>query len=270
FVNLVVIRSDLSGNPSFREALRRVWEATMSAYDHDELPFEQLVEVARADRRPGRNPLFQVAFQLQRYARDWELDGVSVSRLPCRFPGTAVDLELRLWEDGQAIGGGLIYSPDLFEPETIRRMAGHYATLLEGIADDADAPIGVLPVMTADELHQTLVAWNDTAAEYPRERCVHGLFEDQVARNPEAIAVVDADGVSLTYRELNARANQLAHHLRSGGVADRARVGVCLARSHELIASLLAILKAGGAYVPLDPSYPESRLRYLLRDAGVS
>jgi amino acid adenylation domain-containing protein len=269
FVNTLAVRTDLSGSPSFREVLRRVWEVTLSGYDHEELPFEQLVALARPQRRLGRNPLFQVMFQYQTYSGDWDLDGLAVSRLPVHIPGATVDLEFRLREEHDAVGGNIVYSPDLFEPGTIERMAVHYKVLLGGIAANPDVAVADLPLMTAVELRQTLMEWNDTAADYPRNRCVHQLFEDQAARRPEAIAVVSAQGAPLTYRELNARANRLAHHLRSRGVGNQSCVGLCLARSHDLIVAILGILKAGGAYVPLDPSFPPARMKFVLRDAGV-
>ena len=159
------------------------------------------------------------------------------------------------------------YDTDLFDEGTIRRMAGHYQRLLEGIVADPGQPISQLPLLTEDERHQMLVEWNDTARGYPADRCVHQLFEEQVGRTPEAVAVV-FENQQLTYRELNARSNQLAHYLRDLGVGPEMLVGICLERSLEMVVGLLGILKAGGAYVPLDPEYPAERLAFLLRDSA--
>ena len=178
------------------------------------------------------------------------------------------DLELHLWQRREGIRGTVVYSTDLFDASTIERLVGHFVTLLEGIVADPDRRISELPLLTERERRQLLVTWNDTAVEYPHDQCVHALFEQQVAQTPDAIAVVYADQ-QLTYRELNARANQLAHHLRDLGVGPQTLVGLCLERSLELVVGLLGILKAGGAYLPLDVEDPPARLEFMLRDATV-
>ena len=258
FANTLVLRSDLSGNPGFRELLARVRESALGAYTHQDLPFEKLVEELAPARDLSRNPLFQVMFVLQNApSATLALEGVEVSRLALEGHTAKFDLSLGVRETPAGLRVSWEFSTDLFDAPTIERMAGHFTTLLEAIVADPGQRIGELPLLSAAERHQLLVEWNDTAADYPRNRCIHELFEAQAARTPEAVAVVFEDR-QLTYAELNARANQLAHHLIGLGVGPEVLVGICMERSLELIVGLLAILKAGGAYVPLDPGYPAS------------
>jgi len=267
FVNTLALRTDLSGNPTFLELLGRVREVSLAAYDHQDLPFEKLVEELRPDRHLSRSPLVQVLFQLLSFSdTGLDLRNLDVSRLPASSERVRFDLEMHLWQQPHTIRGSVVYSTDLFDTATIERMSNHFVTLLEGIVADADQRLSELPLLTESERHQLLVEWNDTAAEYPSERCVHELFEQQVERTPDAVAVVFEDE-ELTYRELNGRANRLAHHLRELGVGPETLVGLCLERSPELVVGILGILKASGAYVPLDANLPHQRLEFMLQDA---
>ncbi|HEX7314137.1 MAG TPA: amino acid adenylation domain-containing protein [Pyrinomonadaceae bacterium] len=270
FVNTLVMRTNLGGNPTFRELLGRVREVALGAQSNQELPFEKLVEELHPQRDMSRNPLFQVAFGLQNAPEpDFELSGLTLTPLDVGGDTSRFDLEFHLWASDVALGGMVIYSTDLFEEASIARLHTHYVRLLEGIVSAPDARISDLPLLTVGERRQLLVEWNQTAAPFPRHECLHDLFNAQAARTPSAPAVV-RDEQALTYAELEARSNQLAHHLVALGVKPEARVGVCLGRSPELIVALLGILKAGAAYLPLDPEYPAERLSFLLEDAGVS
>jgi aspartate racemase len=267
FANTLVLRTDLSGNPTFRQLLARVRDVSLGAYAHQDLPFEKLVEELRPERDRSYNPLFQVAFSFHNTGeRTLELPGLTVTPMPIGSGTAKFDLTLFLMENETELQGLLEYSSDLFDAGTIERMAGHFRILLEGIADDPEQRLSALPLLTERERRQLLVDWNQTRREYPRDVCVHQLFEAQVARRPDAVAVVFGTE-QLTYAALNARANQLAHHLQRLGVGPEGRVGICVERSLDLIVGLLAILKAGGAYLPLDPSYPSERLAFMLEDA---
>ncbi len=269
FVNTLVLRTDLSGDPSFAELLVRVRATSLDAYDHQDLPFERLVEGLQPERELSRSPLVQVLFQLLSFSdQDLALADLEIKRQPSSSQRVRFDLEMHLWPTGKQLRGSVLYSTDLFDPETIERMVGHFLTLLEAIVADADQPISELPLLAADERQQLLIEWNDTVVDYPSDSCVHELFEHQVERTPDAVAVVFEDQ-QLTYRQLNERANQLAHHLRSLGVGPETLVGLCLERSAELVIGILGILKAGGAYLPLDADYPQARLDFMLRDAAV-
>ena len=273
FVNTLVIRSDLTGDPSFRELLGRVRDASLEAHAHQDLPFEKLVEELQPQRELSRNPLFQVMLALQNAPEvDLALPGLEVGRFGLKQDTSKFDLTLFLWEATDADGGEVIegaweYATDLFDEATIERMQRHFETLIEAIVRDPSRRISELELLTDTERHQLLVEWNDTAAPHPNEQCLHQLIEVQVDRTPEAVALV-YEGQSLTYGELNARANKLAHHLRNLGVGPEVLVGICAERSLEMVVGLLGILKAGGAYVPLDPSDPQERLVYMLGDAG--
>jgi amino acid adenylation domain-containing protein len=270
FVNTLVLRTELSEKPTFKELLQRVRNVCLEAYAHQDMPFEKLVEELRPERDVSRNPLFQVMFIMQNAPRPLpQMSGISFERIEIETERSAFDLALCLRERDEKLIGYFEYANDLFDASTIERMVGHFKTLLEGIVANPDQPITILPILTDSERHQLLVEWNDTAAEYPKDSCIHELFEAQVERAQEAIAV-QFDGKQLTYRELNARANQLAHYLRQLGVGPEKLVGICVERSLEMVVGLLGILKAGGAYVPLDPSYPRERLAFMLEDAGVS
>jgi amino acid adenylation domain-containing protein len=268
FPNTLVLRTDLSGSPSFRQLLGRVREVTMGAYAHEDLPYLKLVQTLQPERNLSQNPLFQVAFVLEPPMPSLDL-GWSISQLDIQTDAAKFDLTLELDSGPQGIIGRLEYNTDLFDERTISRMIGHFQTLLKGIVANPIARISELPLLTEAERYQLLVEWNNTVKEYPRDKCIHQLFEEQVERSPDAIAVVFEDK-QLTYLQLNQRANKIAHHLRTLGVGPKVLVGICVERSLEMVVGLLGILKAGGAYVPLDPEYPTERLSFILQDAQVS
>ncbi|HEU4559040.1 MAG TPA: amino acid adenylation domain-containing protein, partial [Longimicrobium sp.] len=271
FVNTLVLRTDFSGDPGFREVLRRVREVTLGAYEHQELPFEKMVAELQPERSLSRSPLFQVMFTLENAegGGDDDLSGLKVGGAGAAMEIAKFDLSLTLVATPQGLRGGLNYNTDLFERGTIERMLGHLARVLEQVAADADVRLSRLELLGEAERALVLEEWNRTAAEVPADLCIHQLFETQADRTPGAVAVV-FEGAELTYAELDARASRLANYLRRRGVGPEVRVGICLERSLELVVSVLAVLKAGGAYVPLDPGYPAERLAYMLADAGAS
>jgi len=268
FVNTLVLRTELAGDPPFRELLARVCDVALGAYDNSDVPFERLVEELRPERDLGRMPLVQVIFALQNVPRTaLTFPDLVLSSTPLD-PGTSrFDLALSLTEGAGGLAGSVQYSTDLFEAATIDRLASHYRTLLEGIVADPQRRLSALPLLSDAERRQLLGTWNATARVYPQDRCFHMLFEEQVSRTPEAVALDCAD-TSLTYAELNRRANRLAHHLRWLGVGPEVRVGIAMERSIDLVVGMLGVLKAGGAYLPLDPAYPAERLGFMLGDAG--
>ncbi len=267
FANTLVIRADLSSNPTFRELLQRVRQISLSAYDHQGLPFEKLVEELRPDRDVSRSPLVQVLFQFLDFpVQRLTLGDLDVSVLPSSSQRARFDLEVQLWQQANELKATVIYSADLFDYSTIERMFAHYVTLLQAITAAPENPVLLLPMLTDRERHQLLIEWNTTQACYPREKCIHDLFEEQVERTPSKVALVFEDQ-QLTYHELNARANQLAHQLHVLGVGPETTVGLFLDRSSELVIGILGILKAGGAYVPLDSKIPVQRLEFMLKDA---
>jgi len=250
------LRSDLSGKLTFRELLSQVKRTALHAYAHQDLPFEKLVEELQPERSLGMSPLFQVIFALQNYPRnDFAVPELAVSPMDIHQSAAKFDLSLALTETTDGFGGQLVYSTDLFDLTTVSRMICHFQTLLEGIVTNPERRINDLPLLTAADRHQLLEEWNDTKRDYPSDKCIHQLFEEQVERTPEATAVVFGDQ-QLTYRELNNRANQLAHYLQKLGVGPEVLVGICVERSIEMVVGLLGILKAGGVYVPLDPKLP--------------
>jgi amino acid adenylation domain-containing protein len=266
FVNTLVLRGDLCGEPDFRKYLAQVRERALDAYTHQDLPFEKLVEELAPIRDLSRNPLVQVSFNLVNVPRaPLELDGLTVERVPQSHTSVKFDLSLRVEEIAGRLHAAFEYSTDLFDASTIERLAGHWRTLLEGIVAAPGTAISRLPLLTPEERRQALAQWNPTAQDYPRDACLHTLFEAVAARTPDAVAVAFM-ARQLTYGELNARANQLAHHLRGLGVGPDVCVAVAMERSLELVVALLGILKAGGAYVPLEPDYPPQRLAFMLND----
>nr|VFJ54101.1 MAG: amino acid adenylation domain-containing protein/thioester reductase domain-containing protein [Candidatus Kentron sp. FM] len=266
FLNTLVLCTELSGTPTFRQCLGRVREVTLGAMAHRDLPFEKLVNALHPERNMGKNPLFQVAFILDPPMPDmdsgWTLTQWDIDNGTAKF-----DLYLGLEEKPEGIGGYIQYSTDLFDAPTISRMIGHFRTLLEGIVANPGQRISRLPLLTEPERHR-LLEWNDTATDYPRNACIHGLFEARAETTPQAVAVVFEDQ-SLTYAALNQKANGLAHYLQTLGVKPGVLVGICIERSLEMVIGLLGILKAGGAYLPLDPAYPTERLGFMLEDARV-
>ncbi|GDZ93324.1 amino acid adenylation domain-containing protein [Planktothrix agardhii CCAP 1459/11A] len=269
FVNTLVMRTDYSENPSFQELLMRVREMSLGAYAHQDLPFEMLVEVLQPERNLSHTPLFQVMFVLQNTPlSEIELTGLTIDSLPLEGETAKFDLTLSMQNTETGLMGGWAYNTDLFNSETIERMNSHFLTLLEGIIANPSERVSQLPLLTKVEQQQLLIDGHNTQVDYPANKCIHQLFEEQVERTPNAVAVV-FEGQQLTYNELNYRANQLAHYLQSLGVKPDELVGICVERSLEMIVGLLGILKADGAYVPLDPEYPQERLSFMLEDSQV-
>ncbi|AVH69219.1 non-ribosomal peptide synthetase [Nostoc sp. 'Lobaria pulmonaria (5183) cyanobiont'] len=267
FVNTLVLRTNLENNLSFRELLQRVREVTLAAYSHQDIPFEQLVEELKVERHLNHNPLFDVMFTLENGGgKKLTLPGLTLSYLKQESKTAIFDLILLINETETGLAGAIKYSTQLFKLSTIERMMAHFHELLKAITANPKVKLLQLPLLTAAERQQLLVEWNDTEVEYPQDKCIHDLFEAQVEKTPDAVAVV-FESEQLTYRELNARANQLAHYLQQLGVKPEVLVGICIERSLDMVIGLLAILKAGGAYVPLDPAYPPERLAYMLEDS---
>ncbi|MBW4629686.1 MAG: amino acid adenylation domain-containing protein [Brasilonema octagenarum HA4186-MV1] len=269
FVNTLALHTDLSGNPSFQQLLSRVREATLQAYTHPDLPFEELVKALQPQRDLSHTPLFQVMFVLENAPiSEVELTGLTVSPLATESTIAKFDLTLFIKNTTSGLIAVWQYNTDLFDSSTIERMGGHFVTLLESIVNNPEQQISQLPLLTKAQQRKLLVEWNDTSVDYPLDKCIHQLFEEQVERTPDAVAV-EFENQQLTYYQLNCRANQLAHYLKSLGVKADVLVALCVERSLEMVVGLLGILKAGGAYVPLDPNYPTERLAFMLEDAQV-
>ena len=267
FVNTLVLRTDLSGDPSFEQLLNRVREVSLQAYAHQDLPFEKLVDALQPERSLSHLPLFQVLFDLLNVPiASLDLPEITVSSFPVETGTAKFDLALSIENTSSGLITEWEYNSDLFDDSTIARMAGNFQTLVTGIVANPQQPISQLPLLTEIEQHQLLVEWNNTQVDYPLDKGIHQLFEEQVERNPDAVAV-ESEDEQLTYTELNARANQVAHHLRTLGVGPEVLVGICVERSPLMLIGLWGILKAGGAYVPLDPAYPADRLAYMLNDS---
>ncbi|MGH7825280.1 MAG: amino acid adenylation domain-containing protein [Candidatus Binatia bacterium] len=266
FANTLPLRANLAGNPTFLGLLGQVREVCLGAYAHQDLPFEGLVEELQPERDLSRTPLFQAMFVLQEKTKPvLELPGLTLTALKIDRGSSKFDLTLELTEREEELWSAIVYNTDLFDDARMIRMLGHWRTLLESIVADPGQHLSELLILTEKEREQLLVEWNDTYADYGEKRCIHEFFEAQVERTPEAVAVVDGNK-QLTYRELNQRANQLAHYLRKSGVGPEVLVGICVERSLEMVVGELAILKAGGAFVPFDPNYPEERLAFMLQD----
>ncbi|MBW4677268.1 MAG: amino acid adenylation domain-containing protein [Desmonostoc geniculatum HA4340-LM1] len=269
FVNVLVLRTDLSGDLSFQELLERVKSTALEAYVHQDLPFEKLVEELQPNRDLSYNSLFQVMFVLQNVPEpNLSLSDVSVSYEESYNGTSKFDLTLFMEDSEQGLVTICEYNTDLFNANTITRMLEHFQTLLENIVRDPEQRISDLQLLTPSEVEQLLVKWNNTKTDYPQDKCIHQLFEAQVEKTPNAVAVV-FENQQLTYRELNNRANQLAHYLQQLGVKPEVLVGICTECSLEMVIGLLAILKVGGAYVPLDPMYPPERLNFMLENANI-
>ncbi|TRU61739.1 MAG: amino acid adenylation domain-containing protein [Microcystis aeruginosa Ma_QC_C_20070823_S13] len=269
FVNSLVLRFDLSQDPTFEDFLAQVRQTTQDAYDHQDLPFEMLVEKLQIERHLDRNPLTQIVFALQNApSSPWDLPGLNIEEIPSGLDSVRVDLEVYLWDAPEGLGGFCSYNRDLFAAETIVRMMNHFKNLLAAIVENTQQSVALLPLLTPEENYQLLEGWNETKADYSYNKCIHQLIEEQAARTPDAVAVV-FESQQLTYAELNSRANQLAHYLRSLGVETEVIVGLCVERSLDMIVALFGILKAGAAYLPLDPEYPQERLQFMLEDSQV-
>ncbi|WP_394543881.1 non-ribosomal peptide synthase/polyketide synthase [Azorhizophilus paspali] len=270
FVNTQVLKAEFELHTTFVELLRQVKRTALEAQAHQDLPFEQLVEALQPERSLSHSPLFQVMYNhqtaVQGEARS--LPGLTVERLAWENRTTQFDLTLDSYESADSLGASLTYATDLFDERTIERLARHWLNLLTGIVRQPERRIGELPLLTPEEYHQIVHDWNRTEARYPSERGVHQLIEEQVARTPEAVALVFGEQ-EMSYRELNRRANRLAYRLIELGVGPDVLVGIAVERGVEMVVGLLAILKAGGAYVPLDPEYPRERLAYMIGDSGI-
>jgi amino acid adenylation domain-containing protein/non-ribosomal peptide synthase protein (TIGR01720 family) len=273
FVNTLVLRNSLEGNPAFSGLLQQARNVVLEAYANQDVPFEQVVDGLEIERSLSYNPLFQVMFALQNAPlNSLELPHLKAQYLAVENQRIKFDLSLVLeeieTEQGSYLEGFWEYDSDLFTPERITRMVGHFQTLLKGIVANPQQTVGELPLLTESEKQQLLVEWNQTQTSYPRNSCIHQLFEQQVVKTPGAIAVIDGEK-SLTYEQLNQKANQLAHYLQKLGVQQDQLIGICVERSPLMIIGFLGILKAGGAYVPLDTSYPEERLESIINDAEI-
>ncbi|HMB06392.1 MAG TPA: amino acid adenylation domain-containing protein, partial [Isosphaeraceae bacterium] len=285
FVNPLPIRAKLAGNPTFLDILGQVRQAVLDGLEHQDFPFASMVDRLQIERDPSRSPLFQAMFVYQKAQRldkegltsfalretgpRMDLGGFPLESLALEQQAAQFDLTMMAAEADGRLAASLEYNVDLFDAATIDRLLANFQTLLEGIVARPDRPIADLPLLAEAERRRVLFGWNATRAEAPRAATIQELFEAQVERTPEAAAVA-FEGERLTYRELDRRANQLAHYLRKRGVAPEVRVGLCVPRSVEMIVGIMGILKAGGAYVPLDPDYPADRLAFLLADARVA
>ena len=281
FINMLPLRADLSGDPPFPALLRRVGATVLDALQHQDYPFPLLVERLNVERDPSRAPLVQVSFTLEKAHRSQQLGawrfflppsgakltvgGLQIEQYYVEQHSSQSDLEMAFEEGDGTVEGMLRYNEDLFETETVRRMVGHFLTLLDGIADNPDRRLSELPWLTEAERRLVLHDWNATKADFPQGLCLHHLFERQAARTPDAIALC-GDGRRLTYAELEIWSNRLAHRLRRMGAGPGTPVALCFQRSPEMIAAILGTLKAGSAYVPLDPNAPAERLRMILAD----
>ncbi len=282
FANPVVLRANLSGNPTFREFLGRARQTVLAALDHQDYPTLRLVQRLRAPRDLSRSPLCQAMFVLDKPHRLVEqaepafvggetglrmnLGGLVMESIPLERRAATLDLVMLIIETTGSLSASIRFSPDLFDAATIARMAGHFQALLESVIRDPATAIGDLDILTGAERQKLLVEFNDTTTDCPKDTCIHRLFEEQVQRTPNNVAVA-FDGRHLTYAQLNARANRLAHHLQALGVRPEVPVAICMARCPEMVVGLLGILKAGGAYVPLDPAHPKDRRSFMMQDA---
>jgi amino acid adenylation domain-containing protein len=268
FVNSLVMRTDISGDPSFLELLARVRRVAMDAYAHQDLPFERLVEEVDPQRDLSRNPLFQVMFAMQNApgnAIPRMGTSLTIGNFQIKTDTTRFDLEVHVWEAAEHLRVDFIYSTDLFEALTIRRMLGHYERVLSGVVADSECRLSELPLLTDAEREQLLDVWNQTSVDYPSAQCVHEMVEEQARTCPDALAA-ESGGRKLTYRELDERAEALARQLRIEGVQSNSLVAVYLEPSIEMLIGLLGVWKSGGAYVPIDPEYPAARVRFILED----
>ncbi|MFT3764371.1 MAG: amino acid adenylation domain-containing protein [Minicystis sp.] len=267
FLNTLVMRAQLAPDMTFKELLAKVKETSLGAFAHQDMPFERLVQELNVEPDPSRSPLFQVIFNLQNAPKETlHLEGVRIKGAVAENATVKVDLTLMMMETPRGLTGRLEYSTDLFDAATVDRFVRQFETLLAAAAKEPQKRLRDLPVLPEDERRRLLVEWNDTAARYATAECFHELFEAQVDETPDAPAVVAGDA-RLTYRELDARANRLAHHLRARGVGPDSVVGLCLERTSDLVVAVLGVFKAGGAYVPLDATYPARRLVQILGDA---
>ncbi|NOX88829.1 MAG: amino acid adenylation domain-containing protein, partial [Calditrichaeota bacterium] len=277
FINTLVMRGNLSGNPTFSEFLRQIKKTAIDTYENQDLPFEYLVDELQIERNPAYSPLFQVLFVMQNTPRGkLERPNITISLLETQIGSVKFDLTLTLEENGNTISGLMGYNTDLFYAETVERMIAHFKQILGFIVHNADCPIEEIPLLNDSEKRLVLHEWNQTRQPFDEQVLIHQLFEAQVQKTPDAPAILAPDidpsaGIKtrLTYRELNEMSNRIAGYLLQQGVQPEDKVAICIERSPELIAGLLSVLKAGGAYLPIDPAYPVERIRFMLKDAGV-
>jgi amino acid adenylation domain-containing protein len=268
FANTLPLRTSLAGNPTFRQLLQRVRETALGAYAHQDIPFDKLVEALQPERSLSHTPLFQVIFALENTPQALDHKGLALSWLEVERGTARTDLSLFMSDKGRELSAIWEYSSDLFDGETVSQMMSSYEALLESILEHPEEQIGYLRIWSEGERRQLVAQSDSVEIERTAALCMHQLFETQAEATPAATAVVFEDR-SLTYQELNQKANQLAHHLQALGVRPEVPVGVCMERSAELIVALLGVLKAGGAYVPVDPAYPAERLAFMLEDSHV-
>ncbi|MFN6395714.1 MAG: amino acid adenylation domain-containing protein [Aphanizomenon sp.] len=270
FVNTVVLRTKLTGNPNFREILNQVRQVATDAHNYQDIPYNQVVEVLNPQRNLSYNPVFQILFDLQHSLTDkLQLPGLTLQPFLGEHSTSKFDLSLIIEDRGTELIGAWEYSSDLFTQEAISRITENFQTLLNGIVNNPETPINQLPIISAFEQQQILEKWNNTQQDYPESFCIHELLTQQVIKTPDAIAVKFGNQ-QLTYTQLNQKANQLANYLQNCGVTSEVLVGLYLERSLDILIAILAILKAGGAYLPLDPKYPQTRLTDILNDSQVS
>ncbi len=268
FLNMLPFRSDLSGDPPFRQFIQCVRKTSLEAFENQDVPFDQIVEDCNLERSSSYSSLFQVLFVLfSDPLPELNLPGVEAEAIPVHTGTAKFDLSLELEEREDTLFGRIEYSTDLFNTDRIQRMTGHFLSLLEDIVEDPETRISQLSLLLEEERVQLLQVLNETHQAFPHDCCVHELFERQAEERPHAIAV-EFEGQRLTYEQLNERANQLSHYLIRRGVGPEVIVGICTERSLEMLVGMLGILKAGGAYLPLDTSYPQERLDFMLEDAG--
>ena len=270
FVNSLVHRANLSDNPTFADLIQRVKKSALESHSYQDLPFDQLVEELQLQRDLGKSPLFQVWFSLQNVPQDSK-EAAGITFTPVEVHNGTSKFDISFWAYELPTGIRIVaeYNTNLFYPETVDAMLGHYATMLEAAVKDSSLPVHMLPILRGDEKQKVLRDWNDTVVDYPKDRCVHQLFEEQATKTPDTIALVYQEQ-SLSYAELNTRANQLAHYLMDNGLEPDALVGVYVSRSLDMVIAIMGILKAGGAYVPLDPDFPADRLAFMVEDAAIN
>ena len=268
FINTLPVRADLSGSPSCRELISRVRQTLLEAHANQDMPFERVAAELQVERHGARASLFQFLFQFRDFRDPGEMDQLHVHEYKPDLGASLVDISVAVRPLQNRLECRVEYSTELFEAGSIHRLFQHWKTLLEGFTANPGTRVSHLPMLTGGERHQLLTAWNKTQADYPQEPCLHELFEAQVERTPDAVAAV-FETERWTYRELNRRVNQLAHHLIRTGVGPESLVGTCIERSLDMVVGLLAILKAGGAYVPLDAGYPKERLGFMMEDSGI-
>ncbi|MGV9907342.1 amino acid adenylation domain-containing protein [Streptomyces sp. NPDC003388] len=270
FANTLVMRTDLSGDPAFTELLARVRRTALEAYDHQDVPFEAVVDALDTERSLAHSPVFQTLFVLQeaQTGRSAALGDLDVTPVEVELTSTKFDLTVDLRETPDGLAGTVEYNTDLYDRETVRRFIGHYTRLLEAVAADPARPLSGLGMLDDAERRQVIEVWNDTERPYSADRCLHQLFEDEAARHPDRTALVDAEAC-WTYGELNAWANRVAHGLRAHGVGPDTLVGLHAHRSAEMVAGILGTLKAGGAYLPIEPTHPDARRAGLVESTGV-